>query len=157
MLNQEELTSLAQSVRFTPYVAGDIILDYGHSSKSFYLMTFGTAQMVIPNQYGPGQALILGELNTGEFFGEISLLFDEPMNYRVRAISAVECYRIDKTVFKNVFLSRPELIEELTRAFEVRQAGQQHLLASLQIEETTVRTDVMSKVKTLLGMDLLSK
>ena len=75
MLQEDELIQLADQVKFAPFVSGDIMLEQGEVSSWLFVLVKGEAEMLVKVE---GRELPLGTLNTGDFFGELSLLTGDP-------------------------------------------------------------------------------
>ena len=126
MLGEDELQTLADQLKFTPFVLGDIMLEQDQISDWLYILVRGQADMFCRKD--DGQELMLGKLMGGDFFGEMGLLTNEPSRYGVRAAGNVECYRVSRRVFQEVFIQREELLSSLSSVLATRLQDQQTLL-----------------------------
>ncbi|BEV71642.1 MULTISPECIES: mechanosensitive ion channel family protein [unclassified Paludibacterium] len=132
MLTEDELCELADELKFTPFVAGDTMLEQGEISDWLFILVAGEADMLVSQaEHDP---VLLGKLSSGSFFGEMGLLTGEPSAYSVRAIGAVECYRVGRETFHSIFLERDELVSALSEVLQTRLKEQQRLLENLHLQ-----------------------
>ncbi|MBV8048072.1 MAG: mechanosensitive ion channel [Paludibacterium sp.] len=152
MLGEEELHLLADQLKFTPFVAGDTMLEQGEIPDWLFVLVTGEADMLV-SQAGH-EPVLLKKLSPGGFFGEMGLLTGEPSPYTVRAVSPVECYRIGRDTFQSVFLAREELVNSLTDALRNRAQEQQHRLEELHLK-ASMRTEgaVRATLRRFFGLE----
>jgi small-conductance mechanosensitive channel/CRP-like cAMP-binding protein len=132
MLSENDLLALTDQLKFTPFVAGDTMLEQGEISDWLFILVSGQAEMLVSQ---PGHdPVLLGKLAPGDFFGEMGLLTGERSAYIVRAVDAVECYRVGRETFQSVFLSRESLVNALSEALQSRLKEQQRLLEDLHLQ-----------------------
>lgn len=148
MLQEEELAQLADQVKFAPFVSGDIMLEQGEVSGWLFVLVRGEAEMLVHLE---GRELRLGALQAGDFFGELSMLTGEPSSFTVRALGAVETYRINQAMFQALVLQRESLVEPLYQVLSERQQEQQALLAreAESMKQLTPPRDLLDKLMTL--------
>jgi CRP-like cAMP-binding protein len=121
--SDKELKRVADLAREERFAAGEDIVTEGHSSGPFYLLTEGDAVVLI----GGAERSKLGP---GDYFGEMSLLDQEPRSATVRAVSEVRAVSISPWDFLAVLerhwgLTR-QLLEALSR--RVRELDQKPCL-----------------------------
>lgn len=150
MLGEDELVQLADQLKFTPFVNGDIMLRQGEVPEWLFIIASGEAEMFATTP--AGKAITLGMLKSGNFFGETGLLTGEPYPYSVRARGNVECYRVNQDMFQQVFLQREELVDELSRALEARMEEQQHIAELMDQEAPPPSGEILSKLRALFGL-----
>jgi CRP-like cAMP-binding protein len=75
--------------------AGDHIVEQGAAGERFYVILDGVVEVV------RGE-LVLAELGPGDFFGETSLLLDQPRNATVRAVDGVQTWSISAEAFQRI-------------------------------------------------------
>ncbi|MBT1443977.1 mechanosensitive ion channel family protein [Shewanella sp. JM162201] len=126
MLQEDELMTLADSLRFAPFVNGDQILRQGEVTKWLFIIIKGEAELVFEKN---GRPLTLGVLKQGDFCGELSLLTGEPSSFSVIAKGTVESYRINQEMFQSLFMAREEMLQPLHQALNARQQELVDLLA----------------------------
>ncbi|MGC0155385.1 cyclic nucleotide-binding domain-containing protein [Chromobacterium vaccinii] len=111
-LNDEEMVILADQLKFTPFVTGDIIMHQGSVAHWLYIMLSGEVEVwvALPD----GERKLVDVLKAGSFFGEMGLMTGESRSGTVIARSNVECLRLDKEAFQSILESRKELAEAIS-------------------------------------------
>ncbi len=93
--------------------AGEVILVEGQRGREMYIIEEGRVE--IYRTTGEGE-LRVGLLETGDFFGEMGLLDDEPRAASARAVVDTRLLRIDQTTFEQMIRRRPELSIRIMRS-----------------------------------------
>jgi CRP-like cAMP-binding protein len=114
-LSRPELQAVAHTFDEESFADGERILRQGFGGTGFYVITQGEAAIVIDGKES-------SRLGRGDFFGEISILLDEPPSADVIAVGSLTC----------LVLSRDELTEWLRRTPSV-------MLRILQTEARRLR------------------
>lgn len=107
-LEKEEIESVASQLRYAPFKKGEIITRINSEAHWLYILAKGTVSINIPDENTNVEIAQLKEIT---FFGEMSLMTGEKRSATVIALTNVECYRLDKTVFQNIIHKRPEIAE----------------------------------------------
>jgi CRP-like cAMP-binding protein len=115
-LSDRELKRVADLAREERYAAGEDIVAEGHSSGPLFVLTEGDATLVV------GGAEV-GKLGPGDFFGEMSLLDQQPRSATIRAVSEVRAFAVSPWDFlglleRNWELSHKLLVELARRVRE---------------------------------------
>jgi len=121
----EEQQMLAGHLVHAPFAAGDIITRQGAVAHWLYLIIRGEARVLVD---GPQGRLEVATLRDGAIFGEMGMLTGEARSASVVAVTAVDCYRLDKAGFAKVMQQRPEIATEMTAIVEARNAERGVLL-----------------------------
>ena len=125
-LPEPEQQMLAGHLVHAPFAEGDVLTRQGAVAHWLYLITRGEARVLVD---GPKGRLEVATLRGGAIFGEMGMLTGEARSASVVAITAVDCYRLDKAGFAKVLEQRPELAAEVTAIVEARNAERSVLLA----------------------------
>ncbi|AXE31795.1 mechanosensitive ion channel protein MscS [Chromobacterium phragmitis] len=112
VLNDEEMMVLADQLKFTPFVTGDIIMHQGSVAHWLYIMLSGEVEVWLT--LADGGRKLVDVLKAGSFFGEMGLMTGESRTNTVIARSNVECLRLDKDAFQAILVSRKELAETIS-------------------------------------------
>jgi len=89
------------------YKKGDIIYMEGEVCQSLSIVNTGKAKVYKYTKEGKEQILyILGE---GEFFGEMSLMSHEKLNFNVAAVEDTNLCSLDRNSFNQVLSTHPEI------------------------------------------------
>ncbi|MGA3119339.1 MAG: DUF1003 domain-containing protein [Polyangiaceae bacterium] len=86
--------------------AGDIVFSKDDPGSSMYVVQSGAVQVYLPSDAGGAPPVVLKDLRTGEFFGELALFDDKPRSASVRAL-------VDTVLLE---LTREQLGEHLSRS-----------------------------------------
>ncbi len=90
------IRSIMQVIKFNP---GQIIIREGDTGDLFYVITEGQAEIIIRD--ANGSDVILHEAGPGDFFGELSMLTNEPRTARVRAVDHLTTLVLERDEFFN--------------------------------------------------------
>ena len=117
---------LAEHLVHAPFAAGDILTRQGAVAHWLYLVIRGEARVLVD---GPDGRIPVSTLHDGDIFGEMGMLTGEARSATVVAVTAVDCYRLDKAGFAKVLEQRPEIARDMTAIVEARNAERSVLLA----------------------------
>lgn len=148
VISEDERRSLAASLRYAPFARGEVITRQGAEAHWLYIITQGQAAVRLVGEEGVEREV--ARLNTGDFFGEMSLLTGERRSATVVALSNVECYRLDREAFKELLERRPQIAEQVA-----------DVLAKRRVELTAVKENLSQAAKRerlqTTKLDLLGK
>lgn len=119
VLSDQDIEKLADKTRVVPYRAGEFIVRQGKLGNSLYVIQAGVCEVFVVDQQGFQTKV--AKIDSGDFFGEMSLLTGEPHTATVRALQDSTLVIIDKPLFKTILESSPKLSEALGRILEKRQ------------------------------------
>jgi CRP-like cAMP-binding protein len=152
-LSDEEKSEVAERMQYAPFARGDVITKQGDASHWLYMIAFGEAEVLFEPQGGAPR--VVNTLHAGQFFGEMGLLTGEARYATVVAKSDVECYRLDKTSFQGLLLSRPEIAEEMSRIVGSRRGdldqAREAFAGSLSVVQTQP-TDLLARIRRFFGL-----
>lgn len=155
-LTDAELQTLAEHLKYVPYVSGDVIARQGEASEHWlFIIISGEAEVFLPEPNG--EKRVLNVLTKGDFFGEMSLLTGSPRMASVIARTDLQCYRLDKESFEEILRARPAIAEEVTNVLMVRQEALDKALHSMGQTDAVhephpPRTEVLAVVKRFFGL-----
>jgi CRP-like cAMP-binding protein/small-conductance mechanosensitive channel len=150
-LNDSELHSLAERLKFTPFAKGNIVAKQGDEhSHWLYIIIKGEAEVYL--EMSNGERRVLNILRQGNFFGEMGLMTGAPRSASVIAKSNVECYRLDKEAFEEVMHARPVIADEISHILVKRRAELESALQDMdaklvQKDRATQRSEILSTIK----------
>mmetsp|Transcript_19634 Transcript_19634/g.45906 ORF Transcript_19634/g.45906 Transcript_19634/m.45906 type:complete len:1846 (+) Transcript_19634:2-5539(+) len=84
---------VAESLEMMTYEAGTVIQTAGEIGSHLYIITKGKVNLTASN------GTLLHTLQEGDFFGERSLLLDEPLEHAATAVNEVELHAVDRPSF----------------------------------------------------------
>ena len=102
-LSHPKLEGLAHAASEEVFAEGQRVLRQGMSGGGFYVILDGDASVVID---GTERA----QLTRGDFFGEISILLDEPPVADVIATSVLRCLMIPDIELREFMLKQPSVM-----------------------------------------------
>ena len=88
------IRAIMEEIKFKP---AQTIIRENETGDLFYIITSGHAQFVIND--ADGREVVLGEIGPGGFFGELSMLTNEPRSARVRALDKVTTLALERDEF----------------------------------------------------------
>ena len=103
---EDELRRIAEVSRMAESPAGTVLTQAGASGDSFFLIIDGRVSVETP--VGPGDPL-----QSGDFFGEMSLIDGEPRSATIRAITDVELLVVDRSHFWRLLDEAPDLLRRI--------------------------------------------
>jgi uncharacterized membrane protein len=105
-LSDDDREALGTRLTEKAYKVGDVVFSQGESGASMYVVRSGAVQIYLPSKDTATPAVVLKELRTGEYFGELAVFDDKPRSASVRAL-------VDTVLLE---LTREELGEHLGRS-----------------------------------------
>jgi uncharacterized membrane protein len=105
-LADEDRDALTSKLVEKTFRSGDIVFSQGDVGSSMYVVQSGAVQIYLPSADKDASPVILKDLRTGEYFGELSLFDNKPRSASVRAM-------VDTVLLE---LTRDELAEHLGRS-----------------------------------------
>lgn len=136
-LNDEERREIAEQLTVAPFRKGELMTRQGNVAHHLYIMTRGDADVRINT--GNGAMRKVGEVHSGDVFGEMGLMTGEPRSATVVATSDVLCYKLDRAGFAAAVQRRPELAEQISHLLARRKVELEAAKAGLAAEMTTQR------------------
>lgn len=134
-LSQWELKSISQLMRLVEYRKEETVYCEGNDSESFYVVVSGRFEASVSS---PDKKKILAYLRRGDYFGETSLLTNEPHSKTVRALSDSLLLELKKEDFKRTIEHNATVSLEISRRLSSRLSGRDPRLRSL------LKSDVIS-------------
>ena len=99
-LSSSERDTLYTAFDTKTYVDGDCVLKEGESGTDFYIVKSGN--VVIKKKNESGVFSEVASLTSGEYFGEMALLKEEPRMADVVAKGPVECFSLNQSKFESL-------------------------------------------------------
>ena len=105
-LTDEDRESLAKRLNEKTFKAGEIVFSQGDQGASMYVVHSGAVQIYLPSAEKDQPPVVLKDVRSGEYFGELAIFDDKPRSASVRAL-------VDTVLME---LTREELAEHLGRS-----------------------------------------
>lgn len=149
-----DIRAIMQEMKFRP---GQVIIREGEVGDLFYVITEGHAEILIRD--ADGAELILHEAGPGDFFGELSMLTNEPRSARIRAVNSVTTLALERDDFFEFFRTHPhaaiDVMVELGGRLRDNDAILRRMVSrnvnEVEEEQLTVGQRVADKVADTIG------
>jgi CRP/FNR family cyclic AMP-dependent transcriptional regulator len=105
-LADEDREALAKRLTEKVLRSGDVVFSQGDAGSSMYLVQAGAVQIYLPSTGKDSPAVVLKDVRTGEYFGELALFDNKPRSASVRAT-------VDTVLLE---LTREDLSEHIGRS-----------------------------------------
>jgi ATP-binding cassette subfamily B protein len=119
-LDDDQLTTLAESFSVEHARAGTVLVHEGDVADKFYVIARGRVEVTRDN--GTGTRNLVVVLEDGDYFGEAGLLHDAPRNATVTTLTDSICLVLDRQHFQQVIAATPSLRDDLLRGAYARPA-----------------------------------
>ncbi len=150
--SDDELQTVAESLKHALFVKGDVITRQGAVAHWLYIITEGEAEVILETE---GGNQTLNTLQAGHFFGEMGLMTGAPRSATVVAKTDMECYQLDKESFESILHSRPSIAEEISQILATRRSAldtAQSGFADKQRSQNQQRSEILARIKTFFGL-----
>jgi small-conductance mechanosensitive channel/CRP-like cAMP-binding protein len=119
-LTEAERATIADSLRYAPFAAGETITRQGAIAHWLYILTDGVAEVQVEKD---GHTEKIAQIGAPGFFGEMGCMTGQPRAATVIALSNVVCYRLDKHAFVQILTERPDAAREISELLAERRVG----------------------------------
>lgn len=129
------------------YEPNEFVFKQGDPGDLMYLVKDGEVEVL---QDLGGHENQVAVLERGDFFGEMSVLEEEPRTHSVRTLSAAKLIRIDRASFKNMLTRNAEIAVRMIRKLSYRLMSAEDMLvrAWAGVEESSA-AEVRAPVKAI--------
>ena len=86
-LSDEDREALARRLQERTFRAGESVFAMGDKGNSMYIVLSGAVQIFLPVEQSGAPRVVLKDVRTGEYFGELSLFDDKPPSASVEAMT----------------------------------------------------------------------
>lgn len=116
--SREELVEVIKGLALRNYQPGEIVMAAGEPGTSLFIVTTGRLRAYL--RTAEQRYVQLRELHEGDFFGEISLLTDNPRSATVTAASYVELLEMDRATLDAITTRQPRVKDVLQEFYKQR-------------------------------------
>jgi CRP/FNR family transcriptional regulator, cyclic AMP receptor protein len=102
-MDEQEVTDVRAIMQEMKFKAGQVIIREGETGDLFYVITEGRVEVIIRD--AAGSDVVLHEAGPGDFFGELSMLTNEPRSARIHAVEDVTTLVLERDEFFNFLRS----------------------------------------------------
>src|SRR3984893_544688 len=154
-LSEEQLDHLVKQAHLNHFGRGERVIEEGAEGDSMFILLRGTAQVSISKN---GSLIPVATLNSGDCFGEMSLLTGEPRSATVRADADCYVMEIGKPVMAEVLRDAPGCLEQLSELLAQRKMRTEGILkdagppAEQAAKENEYRATFLKRLKTFFSL-----
>jgi small-conductance mechanosensitive channel/CRP-like cAMP-binding protein len=154
-LSEEQLDHLVKQADLNHFGRGERVIEEGAEGDSMFILLRGTAQVSISKN---GSLIPVATLNSGDCFGEMSLLTGEPRSATVRADADCYVMEIGKPVMAEVLRESPGCLEQLSDLLAQRKMRTEGILkdagppAEQAAKENEYRATFLKRLKTFFSL-----
>ncbi len=112
-MDTDELAELAAHIDEVSYNANQVIFRDGDPGNNMQIVLGGKVQTFITDD--DGKKIVLGEVEPGEMFGELSLLDSEPRSASAIALVPTRTFIIDRDDLQRLFRKKPDAALDILR------------------------------------------
>lgn len=154
-LNDEEIDSLVDHLRYCPFTKGETATKQGNVAHWLYVLVSGKVEVRVRGEKASKDVACI---EAPGFFGEMGLMTGEPRQADVIALVDIECYRLDKDAFNHVMQKRPEVAAEFSRTLAERRVELWSVRDDLSEEEkakrrATEQERILGRIKEFFALD----
>ena len=106
-ISSEDLSELSQQLTRRHYRKGDIIFHKDDFGSTFHIVKMGSVKISIPSE--EGEDVILAYLGSGDFFGELALLDENPRSATATAKEPTETLALERGDFLDFLKWHPDV------------------------------------------------
>lgn len=117
-LPQSDLDTLERHTAHRTYRRNTVLIERGDIGNSLYVVTEGTVKVYVADALG--KEVILNELTTGAYFGELALLGDVPRSASVATVTDTTVLTLTKLAFQRCLADFPSIAWNLIAALAER-------------------------------------
>ena len=152
----EELKTIAVHMHTRRYPPGTNIVTIGEPGNSMFLVSEGLLEVSLPHE-SEHRSLVVGKLLSGDFFGEMSMLTDEPRSATVRTVTDAVVYEIRRQHIQELVQNRPEIADGMTHVAAERRLTNQTVEQSYDPEPPTeehrnLKSLILGKMHSLFAL-----
>jgi uncharacterized membrane protein len=96
-MDENEVAGIRDIMEELKFKPGQVIIREGETGDLFYVITEGRVEIIVRD--ADGSDVVLHEAGPGDFFGELSMLTNEPRSARVRATESVTTLALGRDEF----------------------------------------------------------
>jgi len=153
-LHEEDRRVLAAGLHYAPFAAGEVLTRQGAEAHWLYLIIEGEVSARVAEG---GLEREVARLKAGDFFGEMALMTGEKRSATVTALTGVECYRLDKSVFEAIIRARPAVAEPVAEILARRRLELFAVKGNLDQEAhrrrlAAAKVDLLARIQDFFGL-----
>lgn len=108
-LSDEDRKAVLKQFEELEAPVGSVLIRQGEEGDGLYCIVAGEIAVTVKG--AEGKAVEVARLREGDFFGEISLITDQPTTANCIAVKTSQLYKLPKAAFKDVIAQYPQILE----------------------------------------------
>ncbi len=112
VLTEDQLRIAIDRVRLVQLAEGEILFAMGDAGKEMYVVAEGEVAILVPQE--------VARLQEGDFFGEVSLLVNQPRTATARATMPSQVLVLDRPLVRDLISASPQVLRVLLRFLRER-------------------------------------
>ena len=137
-MNDDQLAVLAQTGVIKRFAKGQLIVHQSSPGNTFYIVISGHVKVALRHE--DGREVVLSLLNEGNFFGELSLLDNDPRSASVIAVEDTTLFMFTKRQFYQLIETYPSILKKVLKEICVRLRRADEKIESLAFLDVYGRT-----------------
>lgn len=137
--SEDFVRDIALEMRPVVFLPGDYVIRAGDDGDEMYFISQGAVEVVSGDE-----RIVYATLTSGQFFGEMALVLNQPRTASVRTVGYCDLYALDRPAFERILGRYPEIAAQI--AATARERQQENRVAKVRdrsIEEE-VETELVS-------------
>src|SRR5881394_1224099 len=154
-LSEEQLDHLVKQARLNVFGRGEPVIEEGSPGDSMFVLLRGEANVLVSKN---GSTIQVATLNSGDCFGEMSLLTGEPRSATVRADADCYVMEISKPIMAEIIRQSPDCLHQLSEILATRKMETEGLLKDAirsdeqEAKEREYRATFMMRLRTFFQL-----
>jgi CRP/FNR family transcriptional regulator/CRP/FNR family cyclic AMP-dependent transcriptional regulator len=112
-MNDDQLAALARTGDIRRVAKGQIIVNQSSPGNTFYIVISGHVKVALLHE--DGKEIVLSLLSEGNFFGELSLLDNDPRSASVIAAEDATLFMLSRKQFYQLITANPDTLEKVIK------------------------------------------
>jgi CRP-like cAMP-binding protein len=125
--SEDELRAVISRLRLLSFEPGDIVVTEGQPGDSLFVLTTGALKAFVRDQ--TGRNVPVRDMPEGSFFGEISMLCEQPRSATVTCATHCELLALDRAAFDEIVAVHPHVRQVVQETYETRAGSLEEMLA----------------------------
>ena len=137
-LSNRQLDILYKAGVIKKFTRGDVIVYQDDPGDTFYIVVSGSVRVTLLNENG--SEIVLSVLKEGDFFGELSLLDNEPRSASVITMEDVTLFLLTRRQFYQLIITYPDILRKVLKEICCRLRNADEKIGSLAFLDVYGRT-----------------
>lgn len=137
-LSDRQLDILYKAGAIQRFTKNCIIVNQNDSGDTFYIVVSGSVRITLLNENG--SEIVLSILKEGDFFGELSLLDNEPRSASVITMEDVTLFLLTRRQFYQLIITYPDILRKVPKEICCRLRNADEKIGSLAFLDVYGRT-----------------